>query len=141
METLQRAVGVVVESMQTTSGPDAPLARPAGSPRVEGNPLLAALRQMMQSTIAERIGALEKRLDERLPEEASRVTREALERLEKRVDDLVTTLRHLTDEIGRRQHEERTAPVEVTTLDERSTKMNALTALVDELRRKKKGWL
>ncbi len=62
METLQRAVDGVVESMQShpTDAPSAP--RPIGSPRIEGNPLLGALRQILQASVSEQISALEARL-------------------------------------------------------------------------------
>jgi hypothetical protein len=66
METLQRAVDVVVETMQTpTAAPNAGAPRALAGLRVEGNPLLAALRQILQAAVRDEIAALEGRLVER----------------------------------------------------------------------------
>ncbi len=70
METLKRAVDVVVESMQRHPNGEASVARPAGAPRAEGNPLLGALRQILQATVSEQIAALETRLAERIDRRA-----------------------------------------------------------------------
>ena len=66
METLKRAVDVVVESMQRHPNGEATAPRPLGAPRAEGNPLLGALRQILQATVSEQIAALEARLAERI---------------------------------------------------------------------------
>jgi hypothetical protein len=75
METLQRAVSGVVESMKghTSDAPTAPTVPRATAPRVEGNPLLAALRQMMETATSERIAALEERLTEKIARLAASV--------------------------------------------------------------------
>ncbi len=61
METLQRAVDGVVESLQRPSGVE-PAAPRANVARVEGNPLLGALRHVLQATVSEEISALERRI-------------------------------------------------------------------------------
>jgi hypothetical protein len=69
METLKRAVDAVVESMQKAPATDvaAPRREPGDrAPRADGNPLLSALRQIIQSTVSEQVDALERRLAERL---------------------------------------------------------------------------
>lgn len=88
METLQRAVDAVVETMQTQSAVAAS-ARPAL--RTDGNPLLAALRQILQASLAEQLAELEDRLSERLRERAAaendleRATTERLAALDARL--------------------------------------------------------
>ncbi len=71
METLQRAVDVVVESMQKPKDGEPKTVRPLDDkartrPRVEGNPLLSALRQILETTVSERVDTLEKQLLSRL---------------------------------------------------------------------------
>ncbi|HEX3769404.1 MAG TPA: hypothetical protein VHV30_01005 [Polyangiaceae bacterium] len=69
METLKRAVDAVVESMQKTPATDVAAPRHSVSeraPRAEGNPLLSALRGIIQATVSEQIEALERRMADRL---------------------------------------------------------------------------
>ena len=61
METLQRAVDGVVEQMQSEAHRE-PEQRPAPTARAEGNPLLGALRQILQTTVSEQVATLEARL-------------------------------------------------------------------------------
>jgi len=73
METLQRAVDGVVESMNQR---DAAAARPAGGGRGDGNPLLGALRQVLQATVIEQMTALEARLVARMEEQGRKTAEE-----------------------------------------------------------------
>lgn len=68
LETLLRALDDVLSALKETKD-DAKdgLADPRGAgPRPEGNPLLTALRQVLQSTVAEHVAALEERMARRL---------------------------------------------------------------------------
>lgn len=76
VETLQRALDDVLEAMKrarpmTSSVPERP--EPSAASRAEGNPLLAALRQILKDTVTERVDALEQRLLERLDEQLGRI--------------------------------------------------------------------
>lgn len=61
METLQRTVDAVMDSLQTSRDTDVqtPIPKPGTS---SAHPLLTALRQVLQSTVSEQIAALEERL-------------------------------------------------------------------------------
>jgi signal recognition particle receptor subunit beta len=58
LETLERALESVLVSLQETGDEAAAPARAAG-PRVDGNPLLAALRQVLRETVREHVAELE----------------------------------------------------------------------------------
>lgn len=73
LETLLRALDDVLSSLKESEDDAKDTvadARSAG-PRPEGNPLLTALRQVLQSTVAEHIAALEERMARRLEDRLS----------------------------------------------------------------------
>lgn len=98
METLQRAVDVVVESMQRppSAGEGAPI-RSHGPPRAEGNPLLGALRQILQATVSEQMATLETRLVEQL-EQASGAG--VLASVEARMERMETALEEVAQRVN-----------------------------------------
>ncbi len=67
VETLQRTVEAIFRELQQGSLNGA--AARASAPKAEGNPLLTALREIMRTTVAAEIAALEGRLVERLQAE------------------------------------------------------------------------
>lgn len=155
LETLHRAVGEVVETMQSH---DAAPARPAGSPKVEGNPLLSALRQMLVATVSEQLVPLEGRLDERSrAQETLEASHAQIEKhlagLFLRVDALTTQadvaakrLEALLEAVhdlpaaGVTAHSQSPSGAPEAERSVHQSKMHALSTLVDELRKSKK-WL
>jgi hypothetical protein len=68
IEALERAATLVIDAIKSPADEAAPPPRGDTGPRVEGNPLLAALRQILQSTVAEHVAVLEERLAARIDE-------------------------------------------------------------------------
>lgn len=66
METLQRAVDVVVDSMRSPATGAPPPVAPVGAARTDGNPLLSALRRILETTVTDRMSQLEARLGHQL---------------------------------------------------------------------------
>ena len=132
METLQRAVDGVVESMHQRGAADNAGARAPGSPRVEGNPLLAALRQILHTTVADQMAAMETRLVTKLggargADQAAPATSKDLEAIAERLAALEA--RAPADDGGKRASKtlaeiaalgERVARVEAVVVDARS---------------------
>lgn len=68
-ETLARALSEVIETMKQSEPKmetSASIAPRTTSPRTEGNPLLAALKQILQATVSEHVEALEQRITTRI---------------------------------------------------------------------------
>lgn len=87
-ETLERVLSEVIDTMKQSEPQmetSASVAPRATSPRTEGNPLLAALKQILQSTVSEHIDALEQRITARLEAQLDRV-QEDLVALRRQVD-------------------------------------------------------
>jgi hypothetical protein len=164
METLQRAVGVVVRSMQSASGAAASPGQPAKAPRVEGNPLLGALRQLVQSTVAEQLTVFGSRIEKQLEALAERAAPkladppqqpqdDRLAELSARLDVGLAMIERLTTQtaaIAKRVDDLVTALAQVVADRERrkdaaadapegekrASSMHALWALVEDLKRK-----
>jgi len=88
-ETLQRALEDVLEAMKRTRATSEAATPSSGTARAEGNPLLAALRQILRDTVAERVGELEKSLLQQVDARLGRIESgmaSRLDRIEANVD-------------------------------------------------------
>lgn len=131
VETAERALEAVLallrgddEGARESSTPPAQT-----SPRAEGNPLLAALRQVLRDTVAEHVSALEGRLGARLDATIARVVQQATSRRLEEIEDLL-----------RRGAEESSARAERSEVALGDVRRRIIDLADDVKRRERKGW-
>ncbi len=138
VETLERALQGVLESLQAhadrSAGETLAPPHPATSPKAEGNPLLAALRQVLRETVEEHVALLETRFATRLDRELER--RFAADTIEVR-RGLVEQARALAS-LERLVHEKHTearsrAAATAEALDTLGARVTTLAAAVEAL--------